>query len=572
MGKRMIVTELDFFLGAYESAVLDALKSMQKDRIIQRIWDQDYTVWKSKPESIINRLGWLHAPCETMEKLSYIRSLVVPMIAEGYKDVILLGMGGSSLAAEVFAQMLGSREGHPKLHILDTTDPLTIFRLAHQLDWAKTIFLVSSKSGTTLETVSLFHYFYNSALKKTGKQACRNFIFITDPESPMEELAHRLSLRHVFLSNPAVGGRYSALAFPGIVPAVLQGIDIEDILSNAQAVAENEKAECFDGKLNSSGTVLGAALGALAKRGRNKLTFIFPPSWMPFGGWLEQLIAESTGKEGRGILPVCAEKLNAPASYKDDRLFVIFHNKEKIKSPKVSAIIDAGHPVITIRVKSRLQLGGQMFLWEMATAVVGHIMEINPFDQPNVEASKVLACRMIDLYRREQELPQETATLTTEEYDVYGCPFAATPAEALAGFLAAAKDDAYVCLQVYLTSEPEMDTALFKLQEAISRKYRVAVVIGYGPRYLHSTGQLHKGDAGHGLFIQLTSNDIQDIEIPDCPGAYGSTLTFGAIKAAQAMGDRQALIKLGRKVIRFHLKENIIADIGSLTRNLTGRL
>ncbi|NTW77127.1 MAG: glucose-6-phosphate isomerase [Syntrophaceae bacterium] len=567
----MIAADLDFFLGTYESAVLDALKSLQKDRIIQRIWDRDYTVWKSKPDGIVNRLGWLQAPSETMEKLSDIRSVVVPMIAEGYKDVVLLGMGGSSLAAEVFAQMLGSRKGHPKLHILDTTDPLTIFRLAHQLDWAKTIFLVSSKSGTTLETVSLFHYFYNSALKKTGKQACRNFIFITDPESPMEELAHRLSLRHVFLSNPAVGGRYSALAFPGIVPAALLGIDIEGILSNARAVAENEKAKCFDGKLNSSGTVLGTALGALAIRGRNKLTFIFPPSWMPFGGWLEQLLAESTGKEGKGILPVCAEKLNAPASYNDDRLFVIFHNKEKIESPQVSAIIDAGHPVITIRVKRRLQLGGQMFLWEMATAVAGHIMEINPFDQPNVEASKVLTRRMIDLYRRNKELPQEKADLTTEECDVYGFPSAAAPADALAGFLAAAKDDAYVCLQIYLTSEPEVDAALRKLQESIRRKYKVAVVAGYGPRYLHSTGQLHKGDAGNGLFIQLTSNNVQDIEIPDYPGASGSTLTFGAIKAAQAMGDRQALIKLGRKVIRFHLKGNIIANIKSLALNLAGR-
>ncbi|MEN6489889.1 MAG: hypothetical protein ABFD66_13600 [Smithella sp.] len=567
----MIAAGLEYFLGAYESVVLDALKSLQKDRIIQRIWERDYTVWKSKPDGIVNRLGWLHAPCETMEKLSDIRSVVVPMIAEGYKDVVLLGMGGSSLSAEVFAQMLGSREGHPKLHILDTTDPLTIFRLANQLDWAKTIFLVSSKSGTTLETVSLFHYFYNSALKKTGKQAGRNFLFITDPESPMEELAHRLTLRHVFLSNPAVGGRYSALAFPGIVPAALLGVDIEGILSNARAVVENEKAKCFDGKLNSSGTVLGTALGALAIRGRNKLTFIFPPSWMPFGGWLEQLLAESTGKEGKGILPVCAEKLNAPASYNDDRLFVIFHNKEKIESPQVSAIIDAGHPVITIRVKRRLQLGGQMFLWEMATAVAGHIMEINPFDQPNVEASKVLTRRMIDLYRRNKELPQEKADLTTEECDVYGFPSAAAPADALAGFLAAAKDDAYVCLQIYLTSEPEVDAALRKLQESIRRKCKVAVVAGYGPRYLHSTGQLHKGDAGNGLFIQLTSNNVQDIEIPDYPGASGSTLTFGAIKAAQAMGDRQALIKLGRKVIRFHLKGNIIANIKSLALNLAGR-
>ena len=567
----MIAAGLEYFLGKYESAVLEALKSLQKDRIISRIWDRDYTVWKAKPDGIVNRLGWLHAPCETMEQLSDIRSVVDPMIAEGYREVVLLGMGGSSLAAEVFAKVLGRRKGYPKLHVLDTTDPLTIFRLAHQLDWTKTIFLVSSKSGTTLETVALFHYFYDSALKKTGKQACRNFIIITDPESPMEELAHRLSLRHVFLSNPTIGGRYSALAFPGIVPAALLGIDVDGILDRARAVAENEKAECFECKLNSSGAAVGAALGVLAKRGRNKLTFIFPPSWRPFGGWLEQLIAESTGKEGKGILPVCAEKLNIPASYKDDRLFVIFHQREKIKSPQITAVIDAGHPVITVRVANQLQLGGQMFLWEMATAVIGHMLGINPFDQPDVEASKVLTRRMIDLYRKEKELPPEKADLTTKECDVYGFPSAATPVEALSGFLAAAQDDAYVCLQVYLTAEPDVYAALIELQKAIEKKYHLAAAAGYGPRYLHSTGQLHKGDAGNGLFIQLTSNNVQDIAVPDFSGSADSTLTFGAIKAAQAMGDRQALIKLGRKVIRFHLKKNIIANIASLTLNLAGR-
>lgn len=567
----MIAADFEYFLGTYESSVLAALQSLQTDRIISRIWNRDHTVWKSKPDGIVNRLGWLDAPRETMEQLPYIRSVLAPVLAEGYKDAVLLGMGGSSLAAEVFAQMFGSGEGHPQLHILDTTDPLTIRQLAQQLDWAKTLFLVSSKSGTTLETVSLFHYFYNSALKETGKRACRNFIFITDPGSPMEELAHRLSLRHVFLSNPDIGGRYSALAFPGIVPAALLGIDIESILSGARTVAEAEKDNCLNGKLNSGGAVLGAALGVLAKRGRNKLTFIFPPSWKPLGGWLEQLIAESTGKEGRGILPMCAEKLNASASYDDDRLFVIFHNNAKLNSPQISAIIDAGHPVITIRVANRLQLGSQMFFWEMATAVAGHILEINPFDQPNVEASKVLARRMIDLYRKEKKLPPEKADLTTAECTVYGGPSAATPAAALACFLAAAKKDAYVCLQVYLSPVPEVDAALLQLQEAIRKKCRLAVVIAYGPRYLHSTGQLHKGDAGIGLFIQLTSNDVQDIEIPDYPGASGSTLTFGAIKAAQAMGDRQALIELGRQVIRFHLKENIIANIQSLALSLAGR-
>lgn len=560
----MAGAKINFCLGIYEDAVLHALNGMQKGRIVQRIRNQDYTVWKRKPDNIINRLGWLGAPAETLKQMSYVRSVVEKVLAEDYKDAVLLGMGGSSLAAEVFGKIFGSGNGHPQLHVLDSTNPFTIARISQKLDPAKTLFLVSSKSGTTLETVLLFHYFYNLALAKSGKRACRNFIIITDPDSPLEELARRLSLRHAFINNPSIGGRYSALSFPGIVPAALLGIDVEGILKNALAVAEEEKPESFDDKLNSSGSVLGAVLGTLALRGRNKLTFILPPSWAPFGNWLEQLIAESTGKEGKGILPVCAEPLNSPAAYNDDRLFVYFHTRGKVNRSDISAIIAAGHPVITVSINNKLQLGGQMFLWEMATAVASHILGINPFDQPDVEASKVLTRRMIDLYRKGKKLPQEEAVLNTPEYSVYGGKEAATPAEALTDFLAGVKDDNYVCLQVYLYKTAKMDAALRKLRAAISRKYRLAVTIGYGPRYLHSTGQLHKGDAGHGLFIQFTSDNQQDIEIPDRPGAPGSTLTFGVLNAAQALGDRQALIKLGRKIIRFHLKKNIVANIETL--------
>lgn len=567
----MADANLNFFLGAYEGAVLHALKDLQKGKIIQRIRDHDYTVWKAKPDNIINRLGWLNAPADTLEQLSYINAVLDPVIAEGYKNAVLLGMGGSSLAAEVFSKIFGSRDGHPHLHILDTTDPVTVFRIAQELNPAQTLFLVSSKSGTTLETVSLFHYFYNLALKQSGKKAGRNFIIITDPDSPLEGLAHRLSLRHVFLSNPSVGGRYSALSFPGIVPAALLGIDVDKFLKNALAVAKKEAAEFLSGELNSCGGVLGGVLGTLAQKGRNKLTFILPPAWTPLGAWLEQLLAESTGKEGKGILPLLTEPLLEPAAYNDDRLFVIFHTKEKVNSPKTSAIIAAGHPVITIRLNNKFQLAGQMFLWEMATAVAAHILGINPFDQPDVEASKVLTRRMIDAYRRKKELPQEKASLVAKEYEWYGCTQAAAPDQALAGFLDTAKGDAYVGLQVYLQATPEMNVALLKLRAAISKKYRLPVTIGYGPRYLHSAGQLHKGDAGQGLFIQLTSDDPRDIAIPERPGASGSTLTFGAFKSAQAIGDRQALISLNRKVIRLHLKKNIIANIEALAHALRKR-
>ena len=561
---------LNFFLGAYENAVFHALKTMQKGRIIKRIWAADYTVWKSKPDSIVNRLGWLNTPADTLKQLSYIHKVLAPVIAEGYKNAILLGMGGSSLAAHVFSKIFGSRVGHPNLHILDTTDPVTISRISRKLNLEETVFIVSSKSGTTLEAVSLFHYFYNLVLKKLGKRACRNFIIITDPNSPLEEIAYRLSLRHVFLNNPAVGGRFSALSFTGIVPAALAGVDVESILRNAAAIAKREETENVNDKLNSSGGVLGATLGTLAQKGRDKLTFIYPPSWAPFGGWLEQLIAESTGKEGKGILPVCDESLKCPAAYNNDRLFVIFYTREKTNSSKIAALIKAGHPVITVKLNNKFQLGGQMFLWEMATATAGHILGINPFDQPDVEASKVLTRRIIDLYRQKKELPQEKAVLMTPDCCVYGCRKTSTPDMALTHFLDQATDGTYLCLQVYLTQTPQTDTVLLKLREAISKRYRIAVTIGYGPRYLHSTGQLHKGDAGNGLFIQLTSNNLLDVEIPDQIGTSASAITFGVLKSAQALGDRQALIKLDRKIIHFHFDGNIIANVKAMTVYLQG--
>lgn len=559
---------LNLFLGSYEKSVFLTLEALQKERIMQRIMTGDYTVWKPKPDDIVNRLGWLDAPAETLTRLPYIHSVLDQFITEGYKDAVLLGMGGSSLAAEVFSKMFGSREGHPVLHILDTTDPVIISQISQKLDWEKTIFFVSSKSGTTLETISLFYYFYNSALEKTGNGVRRNFIIITDPGSPLEELAYRLPLKYIFKSNPAIGGRFSALAFPGIVPAALLGFDVERLLKDALSAAENEK-DCFiNDEANSTGGVLGASVGTLARMGRDKLTLIFPPSWISFGDWLEQLIAESTGKEGKGILPVCEEQLNDPETYNDDRFFVVFHTGKTVDSPKVSELIKAGHPVIAIKVEDKFHLGGQMFLWEMATAVAGHILGINPFDQPDVEASKTLTCRMIDLYRNKKELPLEKAALNTEECDVYGYTAAETPAEALKNFLAGAQKGGYVSLQVYLGSTPEIDAVLLRLRTAISKKYRKAVTIGYGPRYLHSIGQLHKGDSGKGLFIQFTADIQQDIEIPDKPGISGSTLTFGVYKSAQAIGDRQALIKLGRRVLRFHLKKNAAATIKTMADSL----
>jgi glucose-6-phosphate isomerase len=559
---------ISFSLGEYQNSIISALDTMRQENIIARIWAKDYTVWKPAPDEITNRLGWLDAPAETLEKINYIRATLELFTSGGINDVVLLGMGGSSLAAEVFNKTFGSEAGCPQLHIMDTTDPVLIFQLTQHLDLVKTLFLVCSKSGTTLEITSLFHYFYNLTLEKMGSSASRHFIFITDKGSSLKALSKKLSLQHIFLSDSNIGGRYSALSMPGIVPAAIIGVDVEILLLNAIAAAQREKAENFSGELAATGAVLGATLGTLAQKGRNKITFIMSPQWAPLGSWLEQLIAESTGKEGKGILLVLDEPLAAPRVYGNDRVFVFFQNAAVDNSQKIAGLVQAGHPVISIKPNDRYDLGGQMFLWEMATAVAAHFLGVNPFDQPDVEATKAHTRRTISLYREHKELPSELPSSTTQECLIYGGPPAAAFAGVLKIFLSKAAKNDYVCLQVYLSPTPEVDEALQKLRETIFAKHGLAVTIGYGPRYLHSTGQLHKGDSGNGLFIQLTADDLLDIGIPDRIGVAGSTLTFGALKAAQAQGDWQALIDAGRKVIRFHWKANPTAGLKKLAELL----
>ena len=384
----------------------------------------------------------------------------------------------------------------------------------------------------------------------------------------MAKLAGEVSSLPVFLNNQDIGGRYSALSLPGIVPAALIGVDIERLLQKATNAAQKEKNKKSTSKLDDTGTTLGAALGTLAQMGRDKLTLIMPQHFASFGIWLEQLIAESTGKEGKGILPITGEKLSDPGAYGNDRVFVIFQDGTKDNSPKIAVLTAAGHPVITIENNDIYELGAQMFIWEMATAVAAHILKINPFDQPDVESAKKHAHRMIAQYREKKELPLSKPTLTKDQSDVYGTSNGLTIAEVLKNFLGQVRAFDYVCFQVYLSPTPEVDDALQKLREAIFVKYKLAVTIGYGPRYLHSTGQLHKGDSGNGLFIQLTAENLIDVDIPDRCGSDDSTLTFGTLKTAQAQGDWQALIDAGRRVLRFHFKTNPAAGLKILVELL----
>jgi glucose-6-phosphate isomerase/transaldolase/glucose-6-phosphate isomerase len=564
----MSTVRFSYSLGTYHSAVISALGSLSQSNIIARIWAKDYTVWKPAPDEITNRLGWLDAPAEMLPQIKHIRAILEPLISGGIKDAVLLGMGGSSLAAEVFSEIFGSHPGYPRLHVLDTTDPALIASTAQKLELKNTIFLVSSKSGTTLEITSLFQYFFNLVEKYLGNAAGSQFILITDQGSPMVKMAQELSLRHTFLNNPAIGGRYSALSMPGIVPAIIIGVDVARLLQNAVSAAQREKTQNFSDNLDDTGSALGATLGTLAQMGHDKLTLIMPPRFASFGSWLEQLIAESTGKEGKGILPVTGETISEPGAYGNDRIFVVFQNGREDNSPKIASLVANGHPVITIENNDIYELGAQMFIWEMATAVAVHILKINPFDQPDVEAAKKYAHRMIASYRENKGLHQEAPALTTPECAVFGRIKASSASEALKNFLKQARALDYVCLQVYLSPTLKVDEALRKLRKTIFIKYGLAVTIGYGPRYLHSTGQLHKGDSGNGLFIQLTADDLIDVNIPESFGAENSTLTFGKLKAAQAQGDWQALIDAGRRVIRFHLRTNPAAGLKKLVELL----
>jgi transaldolase/glucose-6-phosphate isomerase len=545
-------------LGEYQAAVDQALSTMVAERIIPRIWDHDYAVWKPEPDEISNRLGWLRIAEEMVEDLPCLTAFVEDIVADDYTDVLLLGMGGSSLAPEVFSNAFRGQMAHmPGLEVLDSTVPGTVLAHAEQLDPAHTLFIVATKSGGTAETLSFFKYFYNWTANALGlEQTGEHFVAITDPGSKLADLAERFDFRATFLNDPNIGGRYSALSYFGLVPAALVGVDLETLLEQASSMACNcEPCNCpVDG--DNNGAWLGAILGVLAQNGRDKVTLVTSPQLANFGDWVEQLVAESTGKEGKGILPVVGEPLGPPAVYGDDRLFVYLKmDGDNAHDAAVQALEEAGQPVVRLGLRDLYDLGEQFFLWEMATAVAGHLLGINPFNQPNVEAAKVLAREAIAAY-------SETGTLPKDE---------AAPMEpgVLACFLEQAKKRDYVSLQAFVRPTAETNSALLEVRTALRDRLKLAVTVGYGPRFLHSTGQLHKGDAGNGLFIQLTADDAHDSDIPDEAGTPASSISFGVLKSAQVLGDKRALMESGRRVIRFHLGDDVVGGLKLLAQEMS---
>ena len=549
-------------------AVEAFLRRVEDEDIVARIWDRDYTVWSPDPSEISNRLGWLDSPSVMPEKFAEIEGLLESVRRDNYVHALLLGMGGSSLAPEVFRRIFGVASGFLDLAVLDSTDPSAVLAHAQRLDPARALFIPATKSGGTVETISFLKYFYNRTAETCGDHAGDHFVAITDPGSGLADLAEELKFRHIFLNDPEIGGRYSALSFFGLVPARLGGIDVVRLVDGAESVAR----ECRFSADNPA-VFLGAVMGAAAIAGRDKLTLVASDELAPLGAWVEQLIAESTGKEGKGILPVDGEALLSPDEYGDDRIFAYLRLAgDNTYDGAVDALAEAGHPVVRLELADKYDLGAQFLIWELATAVAGFATGINPFDQPNVEAAKVLARSMTDAYLLDRTLPQSQPALSTRGLAVYGDIAGSSLAEILDDHLSRASDDGggrgYVALQAYVPPGPDTDEALAVLRLAITRRSRLATTLGYGPRFLHSTGQLHKGDAGLGLFIQFTCDDAEDADIPDVVGSSASSMSFGVLKAAQALGDRQALIDAGRHVIRIHLGSNVPQGLRRVTAAL----
>jgi glucose-6-phosphate isomerase len=540
-------------LGPYESVVEASLTAMAEKRIIHRIWAHDFTVWKPVPTEISNRLGWLHT-AEIMEEIvPHLNEFVEEIRKAGYKDALLLGMGGSSLAPQVFLKTFGRKEDYPRLSVLDTVDSDAITAQSRVLDPAETLYIVSSKSGSTIETLSLMKYFYLNEAVSAGKEYAGNhFVAITDPKSPLEQVADHNHFRTKFLNDPNIGGRYSALSYFGLVPAALLGIDLVRLLG--QAITAMHACETSVNIRENPGAWLGAILGELAKVGRNKVTLVTSPRIASFGDWVEQLIAESTGKEGKGLVPIIGEPVGPPEVYGNDRLFVYMRLEGDVEyDDAVARLEETGQPVVRLQLHDIYELGRQFFIWEMAVAITGYIIGINPFDQPNVESAKILARKMVSDIASSGSSSLKEPDLFAGDVLVYGNIHGKALSEVLGEFLTQAKSGAYVAIQAYLEPSHETDKVLLEIRRKIRDRYKLATTIGYGPRYLHSTGQLHKGDAGHGLFIQVTAGNSEDMGIPDEIGSPASSMTFSLLKQAEALGDNQALVEAGRRIVRFHL-------------------
>lgn len=554
-------------LGKYADAVSAAIREAEKGDVMRRVWRKDAALWKEDAEHqkvIRNALGWLNvadAMIGVEDDLVHFADRI--RNERGFKYVVLNGMGGSSLAPEVLRRTFGHGEGYPELLVLDSTDPDTVAALRDRVDLEHTLFVVSSKSGTTTEPLMFYRYWYDQ-VGRVKENAGENFVAVTDPGTKMEGDAKRDHFKRIFLNPADIGGRYSALSYFGVVPAALMGVDIRKLLDRAERTMHACSQVVPAGE--NPAARLGAIVGECAKAGRDKLTIIADPKVESFGLWVEQLIAESTGKEGKGIVPVAGEPLGPPSVYGDDRLFVSIAvgKLDSGTESKLKALEAAGHPVVYRTLMDTYDLGEEFFLWELATAFAGWRLGINPFDQPNVQESKDATRELLDYFKEHGQLQEQTAHATDGTLTVYADDETraelpgGSVADVIKAHLRRAGAGDYIALLDYLEETDENEAVIQQIRTHLRDATRCATTTGYGPRFLHSTGQLHKGGPASGVFMQLTAADARDVEIP------GEPFTFSTLKQAQALGDFRSLSRRGRRAVRVELGSDATAGLRRL--------
>ena len=548
-------------------AVAASLEDWKKNNKAARLWKKDASLWTGADES--NWLGWLNIAEEQLAHADTFKSFAQEVRKSRFKHALLLGMGGSSLCPEVLRKTFGKIGGFPSLHVLDSTDPAQIQAIEAKLNLRSTLCIVSSKSGSTLEPNIYKQYFFERVKAKVGeKEVGSRFIAITDPGSKMQQVAEADKFRKIFFGVPSIGGRYSALSNFGMVPAAVMGLEVSKFLNNTQQMVQ----ACGPASLADAnpGVLLGTILGVSANHGRDKITIITSPGIFDLGAWLEQLIAESTGKVGKGIIPVDRERLAKPAVYGNDRVFAYLRlasKPSKAQDAAVATLEKAGHPVVRITLPNVHSLGQEFFRWEIATAVAGSIIGINAFNQPDVEASKVETRKLTSEYETTGKLPPEVPffeasgiQLFADERNVAAIHGGLNLAEVLNMHLSRLRPGDYFAVLGYIPMNSENEKALQAIRHAVRDKKKVATVLGFGPRFLHSTGQAYKGGPNSGVFLQITCDNAKDLPVP------GQKYTFGVVKAAQARGDFAVLAERGRRALRVHLGQNLKSGLSTLTK------
>jgi glucose-6-phosphate isomerase len=548
-----------------QNAVQSKFDEWQKENKINRLWSKDASVWTNDDEA--KWLGWLDSVEAALNDVQKFKDFAEDVKSAGFEDVLLMGMGGSSLCPEVLAITFQK----DNFHILDSTVPAQIKSVEDKLNLEKTLFIVASKSGSTLEPNTFKQYFYEKVSEKVGKEnAGRQFVAITDPNSKMQKVAEQGGFRQIFLGNPEIGGRFSALSPFGLAASAAMDLDVDDFLKKTNemvAACKNENPG------ENPGAILGTILGVCQTKGRDKLTIFTSPEIYDLGAWLEQLIAESTGKQGVSIIPIDREPLLEARDYSNDRVFAYLKLKgssDNSLDEKVDTLAADGHPTVKIELADKAYLGQEFFRWEFATAVAGAIMQINPFNQPDVESAKIEARKLTEEYEATGELPDEKPfyeedgiKLFTDEKNAAQLNGQINEEKSLANYLKAHLDriveNDYFAVLAYVEMNAEHEKLLQEIRAKVLQSKLAATCLGFGPRFLHSTGQGYKGGANNGVVLQITSDDAVDFEVP------GQKYTFGVVKAAQARGDFQVLLDRERRALRVHLGKNVAADLRRLT-------